>query len=46
MFENIEIRRVTNGYILLVHTEEDSKEFIYDSERKLIQAIKSYLDKK
>lgn len=46
MFENIEIRRVANGFILVVHTEDDTKEFIYDTERKLLRALKSYLGEK
>jgi hypothetical protein len=43
MFESIEIRRAANGFILVVNTEDDSKEFVYDTERKLIRVIKQYL---
>ena len=43
MFESIEIRRAANGFILVVNTEDDAKEFIYDTERKLIRSVKQYL---
>ena len=46
MFENLEIRRVANGFILTVQTEDDTKELIYDTERKLLRAVKSYLGEK
>lgn len=44
MFESIEIRRVTNGFILVVTTEEETREFVYDSSRKAIRVIKEYLE--
>ena len=43
MFENLEIRRVANGFILVINTEDDTKEFVYDTERKLLRAVKGYL---
>lgn len=43
MFESLEIRRAANGFILVVNTEEDSREFVYDTERKLLRVIKQYL---
>ena len=43
MFESLEIRRVANGFILGGHTDEDSKEFVYDTERKLVRVVKQYL---
>ena len=46
MFENLEIRRVSNGFILVVNTEDDTKEFVYDTERKLLRAVKGYLGEK
>jgi hypothetical protein len=46
MFESIEIRRAANGFILVVNTEDDIKEFVYDSERKLLRAVKPYLGDK
>jgi hypothetical protein len=46
MFESLEIRRVANGFILAVHTEDDTTEFVYDTERKLMRTVKSYLGEK
>lgn len=44
MFESIEIRRATNGFILVITTEEETREFVYDSSRKAIRVIKEYLE--
>ena len=44
MFESIEIRKVANGYVLTVTTEDDTKEFVYDTSRKAIRVIKEYLE--
>jgi hypothetical protein len=46
MFESLEIRRAANGFILAVTTEDDTREFVYDTERKLLRAVKSYLGEK
>lgn len=46
MFESLEIRKAANGFILVVHTEDDTKEFVYDTERKLLRTVKSYLGEK
>ena len=46
MFETIEIRRAANGFILTVNTEDDSNEFVYDTERKLLRVVKQYLGEK
>ena len=46
MFESLEIRRAANGFILVVNTEDDSKEFVYDTERKLVRVVKQYLGEK
>jgi len=43
MFESLEIRRAANGFILVVNTEDDSREFVYDTERKLMRVIKLQL---
>lgn len=43
MFESLEIRRVANGFILVVNTEEEAKEYVYDTERKLVRVVKQYL---
>lgn len=44
MFESIEIRRAANGFILVVTTEEETKEYVYDTSRKAIKVIKDYLE--
>lgn len=44
MFESIEIRKVANGFILTVATEDDTKEFVYDTSRKALRVIKQYID--
>lgn len=46
MFESLEIRRAANGFILVVHTEEDAKEYVYDTERKLLRVVKQHLGEK
>jgi len=46
MFETLEIRRAANGFILVINTEDDTKEFVYDTERKLIRVVKQYLGQK
>ena len=43
MFESLEIRRVANGFILVVNTEDDATEFVYDTQRKLMRVVKQYL---
>ena len=46
MFESIEIRRAANGFILIVNSEDDSREYVYDTERKLMRVIKQHLGQK
>ena len=47
MFESFEVRKVANGYILVLTTEDgDTKEFVYDTSRKLMRVLKQYLDAK
>ncbi len=44
MFESIEIRKAANGFILVVNTEDEAKEYVYDTSRKLMRVIKQYID--
>jgi hypothetical protein len=44
MFESIEIRKAANGFILAVTTDEDTKEYVYDTSRKAMRVLKQYLD--
>jgi hypothetical protein len=46
MFESIEIRKVANGFVMVVTTEDDTKEFVYDTSRKLMRAVKQHVDAK
>ena len=46
MFESIEIRKVTNGFIVILNTEEEAKEFVFDTSRKAIKFIKEYVEAK
>ena len=46
MFETLEIRKAINGFVLVVNTEDDSKEYVYDTERKLLKSVRQYLDEK
>ena len=42
--ESIEIRKVINGFIVVVNDEDSSKEFVFDSYRRVLKFIKEYLD--
>jgi len=44
--ESMEIRRVSNGFVVAVTDENDTKEFVFDTYRKVLKFIKEYLDAK
>lgn len=44
MFESLEIRKAANGFILVVTTEEETREYVYDTSRKTMRVIKQYLE--
>lgn len=44
MFESIEIRKAANGFILVINTEDEAKEYVYDTSRKALKVIKQYLE--
>ena len=46
MFDSIEIRRVENGFVVAVQTEDSTKEYVYDTSRKALRVIKEYLESK
>lgn len=46
LFESIEIRKVANGFVVILNTEEDTAEYVFDSPRKAIKFIKEYVDAK
>jgi len=44
-FENIEIRKAANGFILIVSDEDnDAREYVYDTSRKLMRMLKPMLE--
>jgi hypothetical protein len=45
MFESIEIRKVANGFIVvIVGADGETREYVYDTSRKAMRALKQYLD--
>jgi hypothetical protein len=46
MFESIEIRKATNGFILVITTEDETKEYVYDTSRKALKVLREYLESK
>lgn len=46
MFDSIEIRKAANGFIVILHTEDDTNEYVFDTPRKAVKFIKEYVDAK
>ena len=46
MYESIEIRKVKNGVIVTLRTEDEDEEYVYDTDRKAIKFVKDMLDSK
>jgi hypothetical protein len=46
MFESIEVRRVENGFILVITNEDSTKEYVYDTSRKALRVLKEYMEAK
>ena len=47
MFDSIEIRKVTNGFVVILNTPDDeTKEYVFDSSRKAVRFIKDYVEAK
>jgi hypothetical protein len=46
MFESIEIRRVSNGFIVSLRLEDDEQEYVFDSSRRAMKFIKDYMEAK
>jgi hypothetical protein len=44
MFESIEIRRAANGFILVITTEDETKEYVYDTSRKTLKVLREHLE--
>lgn len=45
-FENIEIRKVSNGFVVTIVTEEETSEYVFDTPRRATAFIKKYVDPK
>lgn len=46
MFESIEIRRVANGFIVIVNLEDETVEYVFDTARKAMSHIKQFISPK
>ena len=47
MFESIEIRKVCNGVIVTLRSEEtEDQEYVYDTDRKAIKFVRDLLEVK
>lgn len=47
LFESIEIRKVCNGVIVTLRSDDDEdQEYVYDSDRKAIKFVKDLLESK
>ena len=47
MFESIEIRKVCNGVVVTLRSDDDEdKEYVYDTDRKALKFIKELLESK
>lgn len=46
MFDSIEIRKVANGFIVILNTEDEASEYVFDTSRKAIKFIKEYVEAK
>ena len=47
MYESIEIRKVKNGVIVTLRSDdEEDQEYVYDSDRKAIKFVKDLLETK
>jgi len=44
MFERMEIRKVANGFLLTVESEEGEKDYVFDTQRKLFKFIKDMME--
>jgi hypothetical protein len=47
MFESIDIRKVANGFVVSLTTEDgDSREYVFDTARKVMRFLKQHMDVK
>lgn len=46
MFESIELRKVENGVIIVIQSEDEEKEYVFDTTRKALRFVKDLLEGK
>jgi hypothetical protein len=46
MFESIEIRKVKNGFIVIVNTDESADEYIFETHRRVTKFVKEFIETK
>lgn len=46
MYESIEIRKVKNGVIVTLRTDDEDQEYVYDTDRKAMKFVKDMLETK
>ena len=44
MLDSLELKRVKNGFIVTIHTEDDSEEYVFDNMRKTLKFVKETLE--
>lgn len=45
-FESIELRKVKNGVIIGLRTDDEDSEYVFDTSRKALKFVKDLLDGK
>ena len=45
-YESIEIRKVNNGVIVTLRTDDEDQEYVYDRDSKAIKFVKDLLESK
>lgn len=45
-FESIELRKVKNGVIVSLRTDDEDSEYVFDTSRKALRFVKDLLDGK
>jgi hypothetical protein len=46
VFEAIELRQVKNGIIVVLRTDDDESEYVFDTSRKALKFVKELLEAK
>ena len=45
-FESIELRKVKNGVVISLRTDDDDSEYVFDTSRKALKFVKDLLEGK